>query len=91
MAKTKQASFEVDKKKVKITAEIIANYDKYGKEEQKIIENEIKRKHEIRETNKLLKDRFTNEQDLVKVLQRETKSIADLDKQKRICNGFNKN
>jgi len=45
LAKTKQASFEVDKKKVKITAEIIANYDKYGKEEQKIIENEIKRKH----------------------------------------------
>ena len=83
LAKTKQASFEVDKKKVKITAEIIANYDKYGKEEQKIIENEIKRKHEIRETNKLLKDRFTNEQDLVKVLQRETKSIADLDKQNK--------
>jgi len=83
LAKTKQASFEVDKKKVKITAEIIANYDKYSEEGKKIIENEIKRKHEIRETNKLLKDRFTNEQDLVKVLQRETKSIADLDKQNK--------
>ena len=83
LANVKQASFEVDKQKVKITAEIIANYDKYGKEEQKIIENEIKRKHEIRETNKLLKDRFTNEQDLIKVLQRETKSIADLDKQNK--------
>ena len=83
LAKTKQASFEVDKQKVKITAEIIANYEKYGEEEQKIIENEIKRKHEISEINKLLKDRFTNEQDLVKVLQRETKSIADLDKQNK--------
>ena len=83
LANVKQAGLEVDKKKVKITAEIIANYDKYGKEEQKIIENEIKRKHEIRETNKLLKDRFTNEQDLIKVLQRETKSIADLDKQNK--------
>ncbi|HOG19777.1 MAG TPA: hypothetical protein PKW37_04990, partial [Salinivirgaceae bacterium] len=37
----------------------------------------------IRETNNLLKDRFTNEQDLIKVLQRETKSIADLDKQNK--------
>ncbi len=83
LAKVKQASFEVDKQKVKITAEIIANYDKYGKEEQKIIENEIKRRHEIAETNKRLKEQFTTEQDLVKVLQRETKSIADLDKQNR--------
>lgn len=83
LANVKQAGLEVDKKKVKITAEIIANYDKYGKEEQKIIENEIKRKHEIREANKLLKDRFTNEQDLIKILERETKSIADLDKQNK--------
>lgn len=79
----KKTGLEVDGKKAKITAEIIANYDKYSKEEQKIIENEIKRKAEISETNKLLKDRFTNEQDLVKVLQRETKSIADLDKQNK--------
>lgn len=83
LAKVKQAGLEVDGKKVKITAEIIANYDKYSKEEQKIIENEIKRKAQVSETNKLLKDKFTNEQDLVKVLQRETKSIADLDKQNK--------
>jgi len=83
LAKVKQAGLEVDGKKVKITAEIIANYDKYSKEEQKIIENEIKRKAQVSETNKLLKERFTNEQDLVKVLQRETKSIADLDKQNK--------
>jgi hypothetical protein len=83
LSKAKQAGLEVDGKKVKITAEIIANYDKYSKEEQKIIENEIKRKAQVSETNKLLKDRFTNEQDLIKVLQRETKSIADLDKQNK--------
>lgn len=83
LRRTKQAGLEVDGKKVKITAEIIGNYEKYSKEDQKIIENEIKRKHEIRETNKLLKDKFTNEQDLVKILQRETKSIADLDKQNK--------
>lgn len=83
LSKVKQAGLEVDEKKVKITAEIIANYDKYSKEEQKIIENEIKRKAQVSETNKLLKDRFTNEQDLIKVLQRETKSIADLDKQNK--------
>lgn len=83
LSKAKQVGLEVDGKKAKITAEIIANYDKYSKEEQKIIENEIKRKAQIAETNKLLKDRFTNEQDLVKVLQRETKSIADLDKQNK--------
>jgi hypothetical protein len=83
LSKVKQAGLEVDGKKAKITAEIIANYDKYSKEEQKIIENEIKRKAQVSETNKLLKDRFTNEQDLVKVLQRETKSIADLDKQNK--------
>ena len=83
LAKAKQASLEVDGKKAKITAEIIANYDKYSKEEQKIIENEIKRKAQVAETNKLLKDRFTNEQDLTKILQRETKSIADLDKQNK--------
>jgi hypothetical protein len=83
LAKTKQASFEIDKKKVKITAEIIANYDKYDKEQQKIIEQEIKRRAEIAETNKRLKEQFTTEQDLIKVLQRETKSIADLDKQNR--------
>jgi hypothetical protein len=83
LSKAKQVGIEVDEKKAKITAEIIANYDKYSKEEQKIIENEIKRKAQVSETNKLLKDRFTNEQDLVKVLQRETKSIADLDKQNK--------
>lgn len=83
LSKAKQASLEVDGKKVKITAEIIGNYEKYSKEEQKIIENEIKRKAQVSETNKLLKDKFTNEQDLVKVLQRETKSIADLDKQNK--------
>lgn len=83
LSKAKQAGLEVDGKKVKITAEIIGNYEKYSKEEQKIIENEIKRKAQVSETNKLLKDKFTNEQDLVKVLQRETKSIADLDKQNK--------
>jgi hypothetical protein len=83
LSKAKQAGIEIDGKKAKITAEIIANYDKYSKEEQKIIENEIKRKAQIAETNRLLKDRFTNEQNLIKVLQRETKSIADLDKQNK--------
>jgi hypothetical protein len=81
LANVKQAGLEVDKKKVKITAEIIANYENYSREEQKIIENEIKRKAKVAEINKELKDRFTREQDLIKVLQRETKSIADLDKQ----------
>lgn len=83
LTNVKKAGLEVDGKKVKITAEIIANYDKYSKEEKQIIENEIKRKHEISETNKLLKDKFTNEQNLTKVLQRETKSISDLDKQNK--------
>ena len=81
LANVKQAGLEVDKKKVKITAEIIANYENYSREEQKIIENEIKRRAKVAEVNKELRDRFTREQDLIKVLQRETKSIADLDKQ----------
>ena len=56
LANTKQAGLEVDGKKVKITAEIIGNYEKYSKEDKKIIENEIKRKAQVAETNKLLKE-----------------------------------
>ena len=36
LANVKQAGLEVDKKKVKITAEIIANYENYSRESKKL-------------------------------------------------------